>query len=117
SNCARPRAPRSHAASALNQADRESLSTGPSPIDTMEQEEVALDAILGAHDGHTYRCNCFVGPVSQHGRRQVVARLRPVRGERIRKVGTGSGVSLPMYPAGVCITGVTGKPAALYSRA
>jgi len=83
----------------------------------MEQEEVALDAILGAHDGHTYRCNCFVGPVSQHGRRQVVARLRPVRGERIRKVGTGSGVSLPMYPAGVCITGVTGKPAALYSRA
>lgn len=48
---------------------------------------MALAAVLGAYDGHAYRCKCFVGPVLQRGRRQVVARPRPDRCERIQKVG------------------------------
>lgn len=46
------------------------------------------------------------GPVLQPGRNVVMRALACKPGERVLEVGVGTGLSLPMYPAGVRITGI-----------
>ena len=42
----------------------------------------------------------------RHGRKLAIAALDPKPGERILEVGIGSGISLPLYPAGVSLIGI-----------
>lgn len=48
---------------------------------------------------------CF-GAVFQPGRRVIVDRMNCAPGERILEVGVGTGLSLPLYPAHVRVTGI-----------
>lgn len=55
---------------------------------------------------------CF-GPLFQDGRRAVIDRMNCRPGDRVLEVGVGTGLSLPLYPAGVHVTGVDLVPAML----
>ena len=46
------------------------------------------------------------GPVLQPGRKAVLQALRLRPGERVLEVGVGTGLSLPLYPRDVTITGI-----------
>ncbi|HEY9530173.1 MAG TPA: class I SAM-dependent methyltransferase, partial [Burkholderiales bacterium] len=46
------------------------------------------------------------GPVLQPGRKAVIEALGCRPGEKVLEVGVGTGLSLPMYPASVRITGI-----------
>ncbi len=48
----------------------------------------------------------YFGAVLQPGRRKVLERMACRPGERILEVGVGTGLSLPLYPAGVRVTGI-----------
>ena len=48
---------------------------------------------------------CF-GAVFQPGRRAIIARMECAPGERILEVGVGTGLSLPLYPDYVSVTGI-----------
>lgn len=48
----------------------------------------------------------YFGPVLQPGRRSVVEKMNCRPGERILEVGVGTGLSLPLYPSYVRVTGI-----------
>jgi phosphatidylethanolamine/phosphatidyl-N-methylethanolamine N-methyltransferase len=48
---------------------------------------------------------CF-GALFQAGRRAVIERMNCKPGDRVLEVGIGTGLSLPLYPAGVHVTGI-----------
>jgi phosphatidylethanolamine/phosphatidyl-N-methylethanolamine N-methyltransferase len=50
--------------------------------------------------------DALFGPVFQAGRKAVVGALRLRPGERVLEVGVGTGLSLPLYPATVKVTGI-----------
>jgi phosphatidylethanolamine/phosphatidyl-N-methylethanolamine N-methyltransferase len=50
--------------------------------------------------------DALFGPVLQPGRRAVLEALRLRPGDRVLEVGVGTGLSLPMYPASVQVTGI-----------
>lgn len=50
--------------------------------------------------------DALFGPVLQPGRKAVLKALGLRPGDRVLEVGVGTGLSLPMYPASVKITGV-----------
>jgi len=50
--------------------------------------------------------DALFGPILQPGRRAVIEALGCRPGERVLEVGVGTGLSLPMYPAFVRITGI-----------
>jgi phosphatidylethanolamine/phosphatidyl-N-methylethanolamine N-methyltransferase len=50
--------------------------------------------------------DALFGPVLQAGRKAVLEALRLKPGDRVLEVGVGTGLSLPMYPESVKVTGV-----------
>ena len=69
-----------------------------------------LDAILGVYDRYARHYDRVFGPVLQPGRKTVIERMQPSFGDRILEVGVGTGLSLPLYPAGVRVTGIDIAP-------
>ena len=55
---------------------------------------------LGEH------ASVWFGAVLQPGRRAVVASMNCRPGDRVLEVGVGTGLSLPLYPAGARVTGI-----------
>ena len=69
-----------------------------------------LDAILKSYRRYARGYDLYFGALFQPGRRAVVERMHCRPGDRILEVGVGTGLSLPLYPPTVQVTGVDISP-------
>jgi phosphatidylethanolamine/phosphatidyl-N-methylethanolamine N-methyltransferase len=65
-----------------------------------------IEAVKTAYRRYAGIYDAVFGPVLQPGRRAVLEALGCRPGERVLEVGVGTGLSLPLYPAGVQVTGI-----------
>jgi len=65
-----------------------------------------LEAVEKVYRRYAPSYDFYFGAVLQPGRRAVVERMRCRPGERILEVGVGTGLSLPLYPRSVRVTGI-----------
>lgn len=65
-----------------------------------------IDAAREAYRRYAGVYDALFGPILQPGRRAVIEALGCKPGERVLEVGVGTGLSLPMYPPWVRITGI-----------
>jgi phosphatidylethanolamine/phosphatidyl-N-methylethanolamine N-methyltransferase len=65
-----------------------------------------IEAVKAAYRRYANVYDAVFGPVLQPGRKAVVEALGCRPGERVLEVGVGTGLSLPMYPGSVRITGI-----------
>lgn len=65
-----------------------------------------LDSIKSAYRRYARVYDLIFGPVFAPGRRYVVDALQCRPGDRILEVGVGTGLSLPLYPEDVRVTGI-----------
>lgn len=65
-----------------------------------------IEAVKAAYRRYANVYDAVFGPVLQPGRKAVIEALGCRPGERVLEVGVGTGLSLPMYPASVRITGI-----------
>ena len=65
-----------------------------------------LEAVEKVYRRYAPTYDFYFGAVLQPGRRAVVERMRCRPGERILEVGVGTGLSLPLYPRSVRVTGI-----------
>ena len=65
-----------------------------------------IESVKAAYRRYAGVYDAVFGPVLQPGRKAVVQALRLRSGERVLEVGVGTGLSLPLYPRDVTITGI-----------
>ena len=65
-----------------------------------------IEAVKAAYRRYANVYDAVFGPVLQPGRKAVIDALGCQPGERVLEVGVGTGLSLPMYPDSVRITGI-----------
>lgn len=65
-----------------------------------------IDVIEKAYRRYAQGYDLYFGAVFQPGRRAIVRRMRCRPGERVLEVGVGTGLSLPLYPRDVYVTGI-----------
>lgn len=65
-----------------------------------------IEAVKTAYRRYARIYDAVFGPVLQPGRRALLERLELKPGERVLEVGVGTGLSLPLYPRSVRITGI-----------
>ena len=65
-----------------------------------------IEAVKAAYRRYANIYDALFGPVLQPGRKAVIEALGCKPGERVLEVGVGTGLSLPMYPPSVRITGI-----------
>jgi phosphatidylethanolamine/phosphatidyl-N-methylethanolamine N-methyltransferase len=65
-----------------------------------------IDSIQKVYRRYAQGYDLYFGALFQPGRRGVIERMRCAPGERILEVGVGTGLSLPLYPADVHVTGI-----------
>lgn len=64
------------------------------------------DAVKAAYRRYASVYDALFGPVLQPGRKAVIEALGCRPGEHVLEVGVGTGLSLPMYPPNVRLTGI-----------
>lgn len=69
-----------------------------------------LEAIKKAYRRYARLYDLYFGALFQPGRRAVIERMHCRAGQRVLEVGVGTGMSLPLYPAGVRVTGIDISP-------
>lgn len=69
-----------------------------------------IDAVQKAYKRYASLYDAWFGPVMQRGRKEGVDRLNCRPGEKILEVGVGTGLSLPLYPSYVQVTGIDISP-------
>lgn len=65
-----------------------------------------IEAIKKAYRRYARLYDLYFGAVFQPGRKAVIDSIGCCTGQRILEVGVGTGLSLPLYPDGVAITGI-----------
>src|SRR5260221_5857306 len=65
-----------------------------------------LDSVRAAYRRSASVYDPLFGPVLQPGRKAVIGALGLRPGDRVLEVGVGTGLSLPLYPQQVTITGI-----------
>jgi phosphatidylethanolamine/phosphatidyl-N-methylethanolamine N-methyltransferase len=65
-----------------------------------------IDAVKAAYRRYAGIYDALFGPVLQPGRKAVLEALKLRPGERVLEVGVGTGLSLPLYPRSVRVTGI-----------
>jgi phosphatidylethanolamine/phosphatidyl-N-methylethanolamine N-methyltransferase len=75
-------------------------------MDCYKKEPMHIEAVKAAYRRYANIYDAVFGPVLQPGRKAVIEALGCKPGERVLEVGVGTGLSLPMYPAAVRITGI-----------
>jgi phosphatidylethanolamine/phosphatidyl-N-methylethanolamine N-methyltransferase len=65
-----------------------------------------IDSVKAAYRRYAAVYDAVFGPVLQPGRKAVVQALGLRPGDRVLEVGVGTGLSLPLYPRDVRITGI-----------
>ena len=65
-----------------------------------------IEAVKAAYRRYASVYDALFGPVLQPGRKAVLEALECRPGERVLEVGVGTGLSLPLYPPFVRVTGV-----------
>lgn len=65
-----------------------------------------IESVKAAYRRYAGVYDTVFGPVLQPGRKAVVQALGLRPGERVLEVGVGTGLSLPLYPRDVTITGI-----------
>jgi len=65
-----------------------------------------IEAVKAAYRRYAAVYDAVFGPVLQPGRKAVMQALRLRPGDRVLEVGVGTGLSLPLYPGNVKITGI-----------
>jgi phosphatidylethanolamine/phosphatidyl-N-methylethanolamine N-methyltransferase len=68
--------------------------------------QLEIESVKAAYRRYAAVYDAVFGPVLQPGRKAVVQALGLRPGERVLEVGVGTGLSLPLYPREVSITGV-----------
>jgi phosphatidylethanolamine/phosphatidyl-N-methylethanolamine N-methyltransferase len=72
--------------------------------------DLDIKAIKTAYRRYAQVYDFYFGAIFNPGRRSVIERMNLVAGERILEVGVGTGLSLPIYPCNVKITGIDISP-------
>src|SRR5688500_4011411 len=75
-------------------------------MDCYKKEPMHIEAVKAAYRRYANIYDAVFGPVLQPGRKAVIDALGCKPGERVLEVGVGTGLSLPMYPDSVRITGI-----------
>jgi phosphatidylethanolamine/phosphatidyl-N-methylethanolamine N-methyltransferase len=65
-----------------------------------------IEAVKAAYRRYATIYDAVFGPVLQPGRKAVLDALKLRPGDRVLEVGVGTGLSLPLYPRSVRITGI-----------
>ena len=65
-----------------------------------------IEAVKAAYRRYSGIYDAVFGPVLQPGRRAVLEALKLRPGDRVLEVGVGTGISLPLYPRDVRVTGI-----------
>jgi phosphatidylethanolamine/phosphatidyl-N-methylethanolamine N-methyltransferase len=65
-----------------------------------------IEAVKAAYRRYASVYDALFGPVLHPGRKAVLHALKCRPGERVLEVGVGTGLSLPLYPSDVRITGI-----------
>src|SRR5687767_10237962 len=65
-----------------------------------------IEAVKAAYRRYAGIYDALFGPVLQPGRKAVLEALKLRPGDRVLEVGVGTGLSLPLYPASVRVTGI-----------
>src|SRR5574341_325853 len=68
--------------------------------------KMQIEAVKAAYRRYARVYDMVFGAVLQPGRRAVIEALRLKPGDRVLEVGVGTGISLPLYPRDVRLTGV-----------
>jgi phosphatidylethanolamine/phosphatidyl-N-methylethanolamine N-methyltransferase len=76
------------------------------PIAGRIRQLMQIEAVKAAYRRYARFYDAVFGPVLQPGRRALLERLDLQPGERVLEVGVGTGLSLPLYPRSVRITGI-----------
>lgn len=75
-----------------------------------QHSRLDIDAVQKAYKRYASLYDAWFGPVMQRGRKEGIDRLDCRPGEKILEVGVGTGLSLPLYPSYVQVTGIDISP-------
>jgi phosphatidylethanolamine/phosphatidyl-N-methylethanolamine N-methyltransferase len=76
------------------------------PIAGRIRQLMHIEAVKAAYRRYARIYDVIFGAVLQPGRRAVLEALKLKPGDRVLEVGVGTGISLPLYPRDVRITGI-----------
>lgn len=72
----------------------------------VREKNLNIDAIQKTYRRYAQVYDLYFGPVFQPGRQAVIDKMNCRPGDRILEVGVGTGLSLPLYPHDVQVTGI-----------